>query len=319
MNCNFSEVCFKSSDGIHTVYAELYTPKNSEIKGVVQLAHGMIDYVGRYTELAEYLCEAGYVFAGNHHLGHGKTAKSPEEFGYFAKEGGVTLLLRDMHTLNRFLRDSFPGKPLVLLGHSMGSFLARLYVNRYPHSIKGVIIHGTAGTNPLLPIGKALARLVRSSKGEWHRSKLIDSLAFGSYNKRCKREEGEYAWLSRDNERICNKGSDPYASFKFTVSGFLDLFEMIGECNSKEWYSAYPKALPTMLMDGDADPVGSYGKGPKEVYKKLLIAGAGRVTHRSFEGARHELFNETCRAEVYECITDWLGEVCKQGFTVGAK
>jgi alpha-beta hydrolase superfamily lysophospholipase len=169
MNYNFSEISFQSADGIHTVYAELYTPKNKTVKGIVQLAHGMADYVGRYRELADRLCSEGYVFAGNHHLGHGKTAGTPDEFGYFAKENGVLYLLKDLHTMNRYLRDTFPTLPVVLLGHSMGSFLARLYILRHPHSIRGVIIHGTAGKNPLCPIGIMVAKVRSVRSFFWDR------------------------------------------------------------------------------------------------------------------------------------------------------
>ena len=311
MNYRFQEISYKSTDGRSTVYAELYIPRTAEVKGIVQLAHGMADYVGRYTELADYLCSEGYVFAGNHHLGHGKTAGTPDEFGYFAERDGVTCLLRDMHTMNRYLRESFPALPVILLGHSMGSFLARLYVNRYPHSIKGVIIHGTAGKNPLTAMGRGVAALVSLFKGGRHRSPLLDTLAFGSYNKKFDKSEGKYAWLSRDNDKIKGKGDDPSASFIFTASGFSDLFRMLDACNSRAWYKAYPKELPTLVISGDCDPVGSFGRGHAEVYKKLLIAGAGKVTCKTYEGARHELFNETCRGEVFEFLAEWIGEICK--------
>ena len=311
MNYRFQEITYKSRDGVSTVYAELYIPRNAEVKGIVQLAHGMADYVGRYTELADYLCARGFVFAGNHHLGHGKTAGTPEEFGYFAERDGVNCLLRDMHTMNRYLRESFPSLPVILIGHSMGSFLARLYANRYPHSIKGLIIHGSAGKNPLTPMGRAVASLVSLIRGPRHRSPLLDTLAFGSYNKNFDKSEGKYAWLSSDNEKIRGKGEDPYASFMFTASGFSDLFRMLDECNSKGWYRSFPKEMPTLVIGGGADPVGNYGKGHAEIYKRLLIAGAGKVSEKLYPDARHELFNETCRGEVFEFLASWIGELCK--------
>lgn len=309
MNYNFSEITFPSKDGIHTIYAEIYTPKRSTARGVVQLAHGMIDYVGRYKALAEYLCGKGYILAGNHHLGHGKSASTSEELGYFADADGVELVVRDMHAMNKILRDEFPALPVFVMGHSMGSFITRLYVEKYPHSIKGAIIHGTGGPNRLLPLGKALASLIAKTRGKKYRSPLIKKLAFGSYNSRFPKSEGKDAWLTRDVAAVADRANDKYTSFDFTVSAYLDLFSMIGGCNSKEWFDSYPKELPTLIISGDMDPVGNYGKGPDYVYKHLLISGCKSVELKMYEGARHELFNETNKEEVFSDLVGWLDGV----------
>lgn len=309
MNYNFSEITFPSRDGVHTIYAELYTPKIRSAKGIVQLAHGMIDYVGRYKKLADYLTGEGYIFAGNHHLGHGRSAGRSEDFGIFAEGGGVEYLLSDMHTMNKYLRDTFPTLPLVVMGHSMGSFITRLYIERYPHSIKGAIIHGTSGPNPLLPFGKAVARLVGAIRGERYRSRLIKKLAFGSYNAKFPKSEGADAWLTRDIAEVADRGEDKFTSFIFTTSGYLDLFSMIGECNEKRWFAEYPKELPTLIVSGNMDPVGNYGKGPDYVYKHLLISGCKSVELKMYEGARHELFNETNRDEVFSDLVKWIEKI----------
>ena len=308
MNYNFSEYTYPSRDGIHTIYAEIYTPRIRSAKGIIQLAHGMIDHVGRYKHLAEYLTGEGYILAGNHHLGHGRSVSSPEDYGFFAEENGVDTVIRDMHTFNRYLRDTFPTLPLVVMGHSMGSFLTRLYIEEYPHSLRGAIIHGTSGPNPLLPFGRALAAVISTLKGPRHRSTLLKSLAFGSYNKKFPKSEGADAWLTRKTDEVADRPNDKYTSFIFTASGYRDLFRMIRDSNSDTWYAEYPKELPTLIMSGDMDPVGNYGKGPDYVYKHLLISGCKSVELRSYEGARHELFNETeeCRAEVFADIVAWL-------------
>ncbi|MBE6644321.1 MAG: alpha/beta hydrolase [Ruminococcaceae bacterium] len=309
MNYNFSEITFPSRDGIHTIHAEIYTPKNCEAKGIVQLAHGMIDHVGRYKHLAEYLTGEGYILAGNNHLGHGKSAGNSSDFGFFASKGGVDTVIRDMHTMNRYLRDSFPNLPLVIMGHSMGSFLARLYVVRYPHSIRGAVIHGTSGPNLLLPMGRTVAALVKNIKGERHRSKLIKKLAFGSYNAKFPKSEGPDAWLTRDPEELSKRSKDKYTDFIFTTSGYIDLFKMIGESNGDSWFKAYPKELPTLILSGDMDPVGNYGKGPDYVYKHLMISGCKSVEKKIYEGARHELFNEINRDEVFRDLLEWLEKI----------
>lgn len=306
MNYNFSEHTYPSKDGIHTIYAELYTPKIRSARGIIQLAHGMIDHIGRYKKLAEYLTGEGYILAGNHHLGHGKSAGRSEDFGYFAESDGVDLLIADMHTMNRYLRESFPTLPLIIMGHSMGSFITRLYIEKHPHSMNGVIIHGTAGPNKLLPLGRAIAKLVRAIRGERYRSRLVQKLAFGAYNSKFPKSEGENAWLTRDTAAVADRSEDKYTGFLFTISGYIDLFKMIGDCNGDNWFREYPKDLPTLIVSGDMDPVGNYGKGPDYVYKQLLISGASDVELKMYEGARHELFNETCREEVFSDIVRWI-------------
>ncbi len=309
MNYNFSEISYPSSDSVHTVHAEIYFPKDVTPVGVVMIAHGMVDYVERYIPLAEFLCAKGYVVAGNDHLGHGKTVNDASEFGFFAKKGGVDFVLADLYEMNKTLRANYPGLPVFLLGHSMGSFIARLYAERHPHSISGLIIHGTAGPNPVLPLGKALAALVEFFRGSYYRSKFIKKLANGGYNKRFPKEEGDNAWLTRKCEAVANKDKDARGVFSFTISGYRDLFRMLGASNSKKWFKNYPKSLPTLIVSGDADPVGSYGKGPSCVYKRLMISGAERLDLKLYPGARHELFNETNADEVFRDLYTWLESV----------
>ena len=306
MNYNFHEHRFPSSDGKNTIYAEIYTPKNIAPRAIVQLAHGMIDYTARYTELAGFLCSQGLIFAGNHHLGHGKSASSPDDFGYFADKGGYKHVIEDIHLMNKHLHKTYPGLPVILLGHSMGSFIARLYVNEYPATVSGLIIHGTGGPNPLVGAGKLLAGLIKSFYGPRHRSGLIENMAFGAYNKKFPKEEGHNAWLTRDVQRVAGRDTDEFTSFKFTVSAYTDLFTFLSKSNSKAWFKAYPKALPTIIMSGDMDPVGNYGKGPHYVYKQLMINGADNVTLKMYEGARHELFNEFNYSEVFHDILEWV-------------
>lgn len=310
MNYVFSEITFPSSDGVHTIYAEIYTPKGREPKGVVQLCHGMRDYVARYQALAEYLTGEGYIFAGHAHLGHGKSADD-EGRGYFAERDGVLYLLKDIHSMNKYLRSVYPTLPLWLLGHSMGSFLARLYTNRHPHSIQGLIIHGTAGPNPALPFGKLAVKVGKLFHGDKHRSSFVASLAFMGYNSRFPKSEGEHAWLTREISRVAGRSEDPYTNFTFTLSAYGDLFSMLGMANSKAWFEGYPKELPTLIISGDADPVGAYGKGPEFVYKHLLLSGCSSVTLKIYENCRHELFNESNREEIFEYIGTWLGSNTK--------
>ena len=306
MNYNFEEITYPSSDGKNTVYAEIYTPKLKTAKGIVQLSHGMTDHPGRYMSLIEHLTGEGYIFAGNHHLGHGRTAATEEDFGFFASKGGIDYILSDLHSFNKYLRNTYPALPLVLLGHSMGSFIARLYVCRHPHSMRGVIIHGTGGPNPLAPLGKLVARGVGLFRTERARSRLITSLAFGSYNRRFDKSEGSTAWLSRDTAAVAGKKDDPLASFTFTASAYRDLFDMLESSNKKAWYREYPKDMRTLIMSGDADPVGNYGKGVNYVYRHLMLEGCTDVSLKLYPDCRHELFNEINKDEIFADMTAWL-------------
>lgn len=309
MNYTLSEITFPSSDGKNTVYAEIYTPTAKAPRGIVQLAHGMIDYVGRYKNLIDAVTAEGYIFAGHHHLGHGKSVSTPEDFGYFADKDGVKFLISDMLSMNAHLHKSYPLLPITVMGHSMGSFITRLYINEHPDTVSAAIIHGTGGPNPLLPFGAALARLIRLFKGSRHRSKLITSLAFGSYNSKFPKDEGSSAWLTRETAQVADRETDEFTQFIFTVGGYIDLFSMIRASNRGSWFESYPKNLPTLVISGEDDPVGNYGRGVRYVYEKLRLNGNEKTDLKMYAGARHELFNETCRDEVFSDIISWLDKV----------
>lgn len=309
MNYNFNEYRFLSSDGEHTIYSEIYTPKSVEPRAIVQLAHGMIDYTGRYIELASFLCSHGVIFAGNHHLGHGKSVVDPDDYGFFAEKNGYRYVIDDLYLMNQHLHKSYPDLPIIMLGHSMGSFISRLYAKEHPSSVSGLIIHGTGGPNPLVGMGKTLASLIRSFYGSRHRSALIEKMAFGAYNNKYPKSEGHNAWLTRDLSKVADRDTNEFTSFKFTVSAYRDLFELLGKSNSQTWFKEYPKDMPTVIMSGDMDPVGNYGKGPRYVYKQLMINGVDNVTLKMYEGARHELFNETNSDEVFADILEWINGV----------
>ncbi len=303
-NYGLSEITFPSADGRHTIYGEIYEP-HGEARAVIQLAHGMTDYVARYEWLADRMTEAGFVFAGHCHLGHGKSAGSEEDLGYFAEKDGIRYLVEDMHAMNGLLRARYAGLPVIVLGHSMGSFIVRLYACAYPSEMEACIILGTGGKNPLLPLGLGLCSLLSLLRGERHRSHLISKLSTGSYYKKFP-GEGTTAWLTRDPARVSTYKSDPYCSVTFTVSAYKDLFRMLGRSNAGRWFKEYPKTMPTLLVSGDKDPVGNFGKGVTEVYRRLLLAGCDKVTLKLYEGARHELFNELNREEFAADLSSFI-------------
>lgn len=298
---------FLSSDKKTRLKGTLYIPEG-EVYAAVLLSHGMIDHSERYRELAEFLSGVGCAFFGYDHLGHGRSAVSDEDFGFFASRGGAELLIDDLEGAREVLARELPGVPTVLFGHSMGSFIARLYAAKYKGKISAIIIHGTAGSNPMLAPGKAIVALLRLIYGERHRSRFVKSLAEGAYEKAFIKTDGKFGWLTRETSRVADRDSDPRTSFNFTLAGYADLFSLLMRCNAKAWYKDYPTELPTLIMSGGDDPVGNFGKGSREVYNKLARTGVESLTYKEYEGARHELFFETNSDEVMADIWAWISE-----------
>ena len=187
-----------------------WQPKTDPV-AVVQLSHGMCEYVERYQPLAEFLCRQGVAFYGHDHPGHGQSAAGWEELGYFRAKDGASLLVEDLRQMHLQLYKRFPELPIFLLGHSMGSFVARAYLSRYAEGLAGAVICGTSGGNPAAGLGKMLAELVVRVKGGHHRSRLLNQLAFGSYNKRFGNRT-PYEWLTRDQEIVDRYAADPFCN-----------------------------------------------------------------------------------------------------------
>ncbi len=308
MEYNYKEFTYPSGDGKSNIFACLYTPKNKTVRAVVQLVHGMCDYMGRYQDLAEALCDEGYAVCGNDHLGHGRTAVTSEEQGFFASEDGADTVITDVHKLTLLMRSQWSGSPVILLGHSMGSLIARAYAVNYYKDIDGAIFLGTTNSS-IAGIGKLIARNLAKRKGETYRSPFLDGMVFGSYNKKFdKNDRLGRDWLTRDEEVASRSAIDPYCNFTFTVSAYFDLFNLVGRVSSGAWAKAYPKSLPTLVMAGECDPVGHMGRDPRAVATRLKNAGASDVTLKMYEGARHELFNETCRETFATDLIAWLNE-----------
>lgn len=297
----------RSSNGRRDVACYVYMPEG-EVRGIVQIAHGMCDYVENYALLAKFLTSKGILVCGNDHLGHGNSAENRDDLGYFGK-GGYATLLKDMHRLNKMMRAKYKKVPYVLLGHSMGSFLARAYAVAYPDSIEGAIFLGTAGTNKLLRAGQMLASSIAKTRGGHYRSKLLYSLSLGAYGAKFP-GEGEFAWLSRDKAAGERFAGDAQRNFTFTANGYYGLFSVMLAVEKPQWAAAYPTYLPTLIAAGDKDPVGDNGKGPTEVCRRLRDAAVHNVTLKLYPGARHELHNEINKEEFFEDVLQWIETNC---------
>ncbi len=296
---------FPSADKKSASAYKIFLPEGTP-KAAVLLSHGMCEYVGRYEEVAAAFTEAGFAFGGADHIGHGDTAKDASELGYLPKKGGKDLLCEDLHTMRGILEKRLPGLPVFLFGHSMGSFIARLYAVRHGEGLAGFVISGTGGPNPAAKAGKAAASLVAALKGGRHRSKTLDSIAFGAYNKRIEKPASKHDWLTKDAEIVARYDRDPYCNYLFTAEGFYVLSDLLATVSEPGWFAAYPAALPTLIFSGAEDPVGAYGKGPEEVARRLRGAGASDLTLTLCEGDRHEVHNETDRGERIAGLIGWM-------------
>lgn len=300
------EIHFPSADGVNQVTGWIYMPEGQP-KGIVQICHGMCEYIGRYQKFIGNLTQAGFVAAGHDHIGHGASS-APEKYGYFGEKDGYRNLVEDLHTMTKLVKSENPNLPCFLFGHSMGSFVSRLYLSKYSDDIDGVILCGTGGPNPMARIGASICQCVADIKGPFHRSGTLDKIAFGSFNKKCVPQRTEKDWLTRADDVVDTYLQDPKCMFLFTACGYRDLSKMSTLANSAAWYRSLDKKLPVYLIAGDMDPVGNYGKGVQKVFCNMQSTGMQNVSIKLYPGARHELLNEINYCEVYADILEWLSK-----------
>jgi len=296
---------FSGSNGVDTVSYLTYTPEG-EPKAIVQIAHGMAEHFGRYHAFAEYLVREGFVVCGNDHLGHGETAPGPEDFGYFGEKNGWINMMDDLHLLTLKMKQRYGDLPYFLIGHSMGSLLARAYLTYYGKELSGTVLIGTSGDNPAAKAALPLINLISSMKGDRHRSGLIYYLAFGNYNKRYEKGSRKLAWMSQDNEVLDAFRADPKCNFILTVAGFRDLMKVLLYVSRKNWAAEVPQKLPVILLSGDMDPVGGFGEGTRQVFKQLQMAKIEDLSLKLYPGLRHEILNEPGNEQIYKDILEWL-------------
>lgn len=309
------DIRFNSSDGTSRVAGYFFWDDSRPVRAVLQISHGMCEYILRYRDFAAFMASHGFAVCGNDHLGHGATSPDEAADGFFAKKGGRFYVLRDLKTMNTLARRRWPGLPLILLGHSMGSFFARWFAETYPDALDALIISGTGGPNPAAGAGLALTAAISKLRGPKYRSELVQNMAFGAYLRKIENPATPYDWISRDKTIVEAYAKDPKCTFRFTVSAFHELMATLRTVNRSGWAGKLPKNLPVYLFSGDADPVGDYGKGVGVVYERLRAAGLSDVSLRLYPGGRHEMLNETNRAEVYADLLAWCEAHLKEAET----
>ena len=278
------------------------------VQAVLQLSHGMVEFIDRYKPLAQYLAGQGILVTGHDHLGHGQSIRTKEDYGFFALPDGNQAVLEDLHALTTLTKQQYPGVPYFLLGHSMGSFYARQYLCAYGSELDGAIILGT-GFQPkgLVQFAKGLCRVLAVFQGWHHRSKLVSALSFAGYNKGL---EGRttHDWLNRDQAEVDKYLADERCTFIFTLNAYYSMFSGILRLYDPAFLAQMPGDLPVLFLAGDADPVGERGKGVLRAVQSLKDAGVRNIRCKLYPGARHELLLETNHQEVFEDIAAWLRE-----------
>lgn len=298
---------FKDGEGVE-IYAYKWSPdKDEAVNGVIQISHGMAEMSSRYEGFAKFLTDNGYLVYSNDHRGHGKTAGNLEDIGYLGESDGFAWMIEDMHQLTSIIKKDNPNLPVILFGHSMGSFLTQGYVEKHGNELRGAILSGSNGKQGLiLKIGKIIARAEIGKIGRKGRSELLNNMSFGSYNKSFKPCRTDFDWLSRDSKIVDKYIDDPYCGGVFTASFYYDFLNGLSQIEKSKNIENIPKNLPIFIISGALDPVGKNGKGVEklvETYKKFNIHD---VTYKLYKDGRHEILNELNKDEVMKDILEWL-------------
>ncbi len=295
----------RAADGLE-LFAYRWLPTGT-LRGAVQIAHGLAEHAGRYARLAESLTGAGYAVYAHDQRGHGHTATSPEQLGFFARKDGWQKCTDDLRQVNRFIAAEQPGVPIILLGHSMGSTMAAQYISQSGTALAGVVLSGASGRpSPLALAGRVITRLERLRLGPTGRSALVNALTFRDFNRRFAPNRTAFDWLSRDAAEVDNYVADPLCGFNACVQLWIDLLDGWAHAMSPASYNSIPKDLPVLVISGRRDPVSA---GCRQIVPMIAAwrkAGLKRIDTRFYPEARHEIFNETNREEVTRDLLDWM-------------
>lgn len=303
-----NEFYYLSADGRTRIHGIEWIPEG-EVKAVLQLCHGMAEYVDRYYDFAETMSLNGYYVVGHDHLGHGKSITGTNNLGFFHEKNGNEYVIADIHSLRMRTKQKYLNLPYYILGHSMGSFLVRQYIGVYGAGLSGAIIMGTGDQpTPLLMAGKCLCRIMALLHGWHYHSQMVDGMAAGGYEKHFADETDGSNWLSRNPENVKQYKNDPICGYMFTVNAYYHMFSGMIRMNQQEKEGKILKNLPIFFVAGKEDPVGNYGAGVKHVYKRYKNSGMKDVTLKLYENDRHEILNELDREQVYEDIWRWMEE-----------
>jgi alpha-beta hydrolase superfamily lysophospholipase len=299
-----SEFHFGGADGAQRL-GRRWTPDGTP-RAVVQIAHGLAEHSARYARLAGALNVAGFAAYASDHRGHGP-ACAADDLGHFADRNGWAACVADLWTFNRLIAAENPGVPIALLGHSMGSFLARSFATKHSDALAGLVLSGSSGKAPAIAAaGRFVARGERLRLGVRGTSPLLVQMMFGAFNKPFEPARTPFDWLSRDPAEVDKYVADPACGFPFSTQLAIDLLDALPGLSAPASLAPIRKDLPIYIFSGEKDPVGANIQSLIDAYK---AAGFSRVTSRIYPGARHETLNETNRDEVTRDLVAWLNGV----------
>ena len=305
-----SDVYFESC-GIGNIRAGIWMPAVEPV-AVVQILHGIAEHVERYETFARYLNERGILVVAADHMGHGKSIGRDGIQGYF--HGGWFAAVKDAYQLLEETRKQYPDVPYILFGHSMGSFMARTILAKYPDSgINGAILCGTGWqSSALLKVAIPMCNYICKKDGEKNSSRMLQKLMFGSYNNKVEHVRTENDWLTRDSRIVDAYNADPLCGFAATAGLYRDMLSGIRYIQQMQSLKEMRKDLPVFFIAGGEDPVGGYGKTVMQTVKAFKDAGMTDVSCKLYPLCRHEILNEINRDEVFGDILKWIaGNILK--------
>ena len=308
-----TQISFLSLDGKTTVHAVRWEPEDGQYRAVLQITHGMVEYIERYAVFAEYLTQNGFLVVGHDHIGHGHSVMDEEQLGYFAEKDPSGVLVADMHQLRRMIQQENPGLPYFMLGHSMGSFMLRKYLAVYGSGLAGAIIMGTGFVEAgKTGAGLILVRMLTRLEGGSSHSKAAQQLLYGPAYQGfdLTGKNAADSWLTRDTEMVKKYYADPRCTFTFTLNGYEGLLDAVRFSCKEENADKIPKTLPILLTSGGNDPVGDLEKGVRKVQQLYQKVGIQDLDCIIYEGARHEILNEVNRQQVFADLCAWLKAHC---------
>ena len=290
----------EANDG-KQIYVREWLPQ--EVKAVVQIMHGMNEHSGRYRDFAAYLNQQGYAVYANDHRGHGRTANSQEDIGYIG-DNGFERMMEDQLMLTDTVKQKHPGMPVCILGHSMGSFLAQRYMQVNGQNIAGAILVGSGGVRKDIPLGILVAGLVERFNSDG-RSRGMERIVFKGFNSRFDKRS-RFEWIARDSKVVDEYLNDPYCGHVFPPSFYFQFLNFLKLLFDPEQVAGAPKELPVIILSGEDDPVGEFGKGIKRLHRQFGEAGSTDLVFKLYKNARHEILNDFGKQTVYEDIVSWL-------------
>ena len=300
---------FLNSADNHRIFLREWQPKDGKLRGIVHINHGMAEHSGRYHELAQILTKAGFMVFAHDHRGHGQSIPKGGLVGHYHDSDGWQLVLRDAKAVNEYFRKEHPNLPVVMLGHSMGSFITQAYAVEHGNTLDAVVLSGSGFTPKIgLRAPKMLVRLEKYRTGAKARSPLIDRQTFASFNKKVGKTRTEADWLTRDREQVDRYIKDPLCGFMCTNQLWDDFLQGLETISQQKNIHRIPSHLPFYLISGERDPLSYHTKkhGVARLAEHLNSGGLKDVTLRLYENCRHEIFNEINRNEVYQSLLDWM-------------